>query len=260
MQPTPYRIKPAVSWPGGKSKLLEHIMPLIPKHQCYVEPFAGGLAVFLAKPRSQIEVLNDLNGDLVTFYRCVRFHPETLLTELEFVLNSREEFKDFADQPGLTDIQRAARWFFRNKNCFRGADLSSFGVSPTSTGNASGSRSARMESIRQLNLRLDRVIVENMDWQRALDVYDRPTSFFFMDPPYTDCSATLYSAWTVADVLAFRQRLARLRGAWMVTLNDSPAIRQIFSDCKLKSVSRPKGIGGKGKPYAELIITPKGAK
>lgn len=77
-------------------------MPLIPKHQCYVEPFAGGLAVFLAKPRSQIEVLNDLNGDLVTFYRCVRFHSDTLLTELEFVLNSRQEFKDFADQPGLT--------------------------------------------------------------------------------------------------------------------------------------------------------------
>lgn len=117
-----------------------------------------------------------------------------------------------------------------------------------------------MESIRQLNLRLDRVALENMDWKRVLDVYDRPATFFFLDPPYTDCDASMYSAWTTADVLAFRQRLDRLRGSWLVTLNDSKAIRQIFADCTIKAVSRPKGIGGKGKPYVELIITPEGAK
>lgn len=260
MEHTPYRIKPALSWPGGKSKLLQHILPLIPDHQCYVEAFAGGLAVLLAKPRSSIEVLNDLNGDLVTFYRCVRFHPEPLLTELEFVLNSREEFKDFASQPGLTDIQRAARWYFRSKVCFRGAALETFGVSPTSVGGASSSRSARMESIRLLNLRLDRAIIENMDWKRMLDVYDRPSSFFFLDPPYTDCDAGMYASWTAADVLAMRQRLDRLRGKWLVTLNDSPTIRQIFAGCQIKGVVRPKGIGGKGKAYGEVIITPQEAR
>ncbi|MEO8205995.1 MAG: DNA adenine methylase [Chthoniobacterales bacterium] len=250
-----YRIKPAVSWPGGKSKLLKYILPLIPKHTCYVEPFAGGLAVLLAKPRSQIEVLNDLNGDLVTFYRCVRFHADTLLTELEFVLNSRKEFFDFADQPGLTDIQRASRWFFRHRNCFRGASLGTFGVSPTSTGSASGSRSARMESIRELNLRMDRVIVENMDWKKCLDSYDRPTSFFFLDPPYTDCAAGMYAAWTITDVQAMKQRLDTLKGKWMVTLNDSPAIRRVFAGCRIQAVTRPKGIGGKGVPYNEIIVT-----
>lgn len=259
MQPKPYRVKPALSWPGGKSKLLKYILPLIPPHKAYVEPFAGGLAVFLAKQRSAIEVLNDLNGDLVTFYRCVRFHPDTLLTELEFVLNSRQEFHDFADQPGLTDIQRASRWFFRHKNCFRGASLGTFGVSPTSAGGASGSRSARMESIRELNLRMDRVIIENLDWQKCVDVYDRPETFYFLDPPYTDCDAGMYSAWTLTDVQALKQRLDRLRGLWMVTLNDSPPIRQIFAGCTIKSIERPKGIGGKGKPYREVIITPKEA-
>lgn len=95
-----YRVKPAVSWPGGKSRLLKHILPLIPEHTCYCEPFAGGLAVLLAKQRSGIEVINDLNGDLITFYRCVRFHQDALLTELEFVMNSRQEFYDFRDQGG----------------------------------------------------------------------------------------------------------------------------------------------------------------
>ncbi len=237
--------------------MLQHILPLIPKHACYVEPFAGGIAVLLAKERSKIEVLNDLNGDLVTFYRCVRFHQDPLLTELEFVLNSRKEFFDFADQPGLTDIQRAARWWFRNRNCFRGAELGTFGVSPTSTGGgAMGSRAARMDSIRQLNVRLDRVTIENLDWEKCVNVYDRPETFFFIDPPYTHCSATLYDGWRIADVQRLAERVSALKGKWVITLNDHPEIRKIFAGRKIKPITRPNGIGGKGKPYGELVIHP----
>src|SRR5581483_3328340 len=160
------RVKPAVSWPGGKSRLLKHLLPLIPPHECYVEPFAGGLAVLLAKKRSPMEVVNDLDGDLVTFYRCVRFHTEALLTELEFVLNSRREFHDFRHQPGLTDIQRAARWYYRNKHAFGGANMDSFAAGP-SHGGAHSSRAARMETIRALNVRLDKVCIEHLDWERC---------------------------------------------------------------------------------------------
>lgn len=199
-------------------------------------------------------MLNDLNGDLVTFYRCVRFHADELLTELEFVLNSRQEFHEFARQPGLTDIQRAARWFYRNRNCFRGANLGTFGTGPAG-GAASGSRQARMEAIRQLNVRLDRVTVENLDWQRCVDLYDRPESFFFFDPPYTDCDAGQYGTWTTADVLRFRERLDRLKGGWLVTLNDSPDIRRIFAGCEIKAIERARGVA-KGR-YRELVINPK---
>lgn len=256
MKPSLYPVKPALSWPGGKTKLLNHILPLITPHKCYCEPFAGGLGVFLAKDKSSIEVLNDANGDLVNFYRCVRFHPEVLIAELEFTLNSRQEFHDFRHQPGLTDLQRAARWFFRQRNCFRGSNLETFGVSPTSVGSASGSRSARMESIRQLNLRLDRAIIENLDWQKCVDVYDRTSTFFFFDPPYTDCDAGMYAAWKLSDVMVLRQRIARLRGSWLVTLNDSPDIRRVFAGCKIKSIERPKGIGGGGRPYREILVSP----
>lgn len=234
-------------------------MPHIPDHDSYVEPFAGGLAVLLAKERSRMEVLNDINADLVNFYRCVRFHADVLLTELEFVLNSRQEFTDFRHQPGLTDIQRASRWFFRNKTCFGGANMQSFG-STASGGGALNSRAARMETIRQLNLRLDRVSIENLDWQRCLDLYDRPTTFFFLDPPYTECDAGMYGTWTNADVLRLRERLEQLRGKWMVTLNDSAAIRQIFAGCKIRSVKRKRAITQKpsqpSPDYRELVILP----
>lgn len=213
--------------------------------------------MLLAKPRSQVEVVNDINGELVSFYRCVRFHSDVLLTELEFVLTSREEFLDFRDQPGLTDIQRAARWFYRNKTCFGGTSMSSFGISALSP---LGSRSGRMEAIRALNFRLDRVNIEHLEWQKCLTLYDRPTTFFFLDPPYTECGVTMYAGWTNTDVQILRERLSRLRGKWLVTLNDTPSIRAIFSDCSLKPVTRSLGINHKKPPraYRELIITPAG--
>jgi DNA adenine methylase len=232
-------------------------MPLIPKHTCYVEPFAGGLAVFLAKPRSQMEVINDINGDLITFYRCVRFHQDPLLTELEFVLNSRKEFYDFRDQPGLTDIQQSARWFFRNKNSF-GAVMNSFGVGALGGGASHGSRAARMEAIRALSHRLDRVCIEHIDWQRCVALYDRSSTFFFVDPPYTGCKADVYDEWTNTDVQILRDRLFALKGRWLLTLNDTPAIRAIFSGCEVVPVARARGINNKSgaKVYHELIIRP----
>lgn len=226
-----------------------------------MEAFAGGRAVLLAKPRSQLEVVNDTHSELVTFYRCVRFHPDVLLTELEFVLNSREEFYDFREQPGLTDIQRAARWFFRNKNCFGGANMKSFGTGALGGGAAHGSRSSRMEAIRALNLRLDRVVIEHVPWDKCIELYDRPTTFFFLDPPYTGGAVGMYAGWTDTDVQILRDKVAKLRGKWLVTFNDTTSIRAIFRGCEIKPVERAAGInsrGGKtGRRYRELIITPK---
>jgi len=224
-----------------------------------VEAFAGGLAVLLAKPRSQMEVINDANGDLITFYRCVRHHQEPLLVELEFVLNSREEFYDFRNQPGLTDIQRAARWYYRNKNSFGGL-LESFGTGALGGGAAHGSRSARMETIRALSYRLDRACIEHLPWERCVSLYDRPSTFFFLDPPYTTGSVGVYKGWTNTDVQILRDRLALLKGKWMVTLNDAAPIRAIFAGCRIRSVDRAVGIeakGERGRRYKELVITPR---
>ena len=212
----------------------------------------------LAKGRSRLEVVNDIDGDVVRFYRCVRFHAEPLLTEIEFVLNSREELKDFSAQRGLTDIQRAARWFHRNKTCFGGSSLDNFAVKATQP---LSSRAARMEGIRTLNVRLDRVTIECVEWDRCIDLYDRASTFFFLDPPYTDCNAGAYASWTYRHVQALKEKLDRVKGRWLLTLNDAHAIRDIFVDCEIDAVERPRGISNKKaadrKMYRELIIRPR---
>jgi len=125
--------KPAIRWPGGKAKLTKYLLPHIPEHNCYVEVFGGGLALMLAKPRSKMEVANDFNHDLVSFYRVVKWHCDELLRELEFMTNSRKDFEDFIAQPGLTEIQRVARWYVRNAISFGGMG-SYFGTSKKSGG------------------------------------------------------------------------------------------------------------------------------
>jgi len=245
------RLKPAITWPGAKSKLLAHILPRIPVHRCYVELFCGSLAVLLAKQRSPHEVINDLHGDLVNFYRCVRFHADALLAELEFILISRQEFHDHISQPGLTDIQRAARWFYRNRYGFRGANKKTFHASALT---ANSSRLSLVKRIAHLSKRLDRVTIENLDWQKCLDLYDRESTFFFLDPPYTHCCAGAYAAWSLDNVQVLKTRLQNLKGSWLLTLNDHPAIRELFADCHMQPLARPLGIRSAAE-YKELLIS-----
>jgi len=212
------------------------------------------LAVFLAKPPSSAEVINDINGDLVNFYRCVRFHREAFLEEIEFVLHSRQEFFDFRAQPGLTDIQRASRWYFRHRECFRSVSMNTFGTSPNQP---KYSKEANFETIRQLSVRLDRTTIEQLDWEKCLSVYDRAETFFYCDPPYTGGEVDIYKAWQVSDVLRFRQRLDSLKGQWLVSLNDTADIRKIFSDCNITPISRARGV--QQGEYKEVLIQAKPA-
>ena len=74
--------RPVISWAGGKRRLLKHLLPLIPPHTTYCEVFGGGLALFCAKPPSPAEIINDINGDLVAFYRNCKKHCGALLKEM----------------------------------------------------------------------------------------------------------------------------------------------------------------------------------
>jgi DNA adenine methylase len=247
--------RPVIGWPGGKTRMLKYILPLIPPHLQYCEVFGGGLAVFCAKERSDVEVINDINGDLVAFYRNARAHLEALLGELDLVLNSRQEFEDYARQPGLTEIQRAARWFMRNKLSFGGMG-GTFAITRTQP---LGSRNARLLAIRSLSRRLDRTTIEHRSWDKLLDSYDHPEGFFFLDPPYLDGAGEAYEGWSEQDLVRFCERVKKLRAAWMITFQDCPQIRALLSGYKVKAITRQNGIGNthgrKGRIYREVIIT-----
>ena len=252
------RTKPILRWQGGKTRMLKEIMPLIPKHVCYCEPFAGGLAVLLAKDRSPVEVVNDINGNLVALYRNLQFHLPALLNELDWLFTSRDNLFDFIKQPGLTELQRAARFLFVNRTSFSGG-MTSFGVSKTAS--MGFKHEAVGELIGRAHNRLEGVVVENIPFERCFKNYDSADSFFFCDPPYQNAPTGTYAGWDEKQLQHFRSEVGRLKGRWVVTLNDSEYIRDLFKGCRLKPVvTRNQAVNRRthGKAtFGELIITPK---
>jgi DNA adenine methylase len=253
------RNRPILRWPGGKTRLLGEILPLIRPHKLYVEGFGGGLAVFLAKPPSEAEVVNDASGDLVNLYRHAQFHLDALIHEVEFTLASRAELEGLIEQPGLTGLQQAARFLLRNRLSFGGAG-SSFAVSKQ----GQPSRANVLENIRALNARLDKVTVENLSYERLFTNYDGPDTCWFLDPPYTVGETKNYDAWTDETMTEFAARVLDLAGDWIVTVNDSALNRSLFSRHDVKPVvTGSQSVNRKKLPkatFGELIIQRKLAK
>lgn len=248
--------RPVVGWAGGKHKLLKHLLPRVPAHTCYVEVFGGGLALFNAKPPSPVEVVNDVHGDLVSFYRCVKFHRDALLDELDMVLNSRREFEDYGRQPGLTEIQRAARWFLRNKLSF-GGQGTSFAITRTTP---HSSRAQRLLAIMSLNRRMDHTTIEERTWDKLMPAYDSAETFFFVDPPYLDSGGNNYGGWSEHELERFCSHLKKVKGQWLFTFQDCPQVRALMAGFPFKAIVRPKGIHNKvrhraASKYREVVVS-----
>jgi DNA adenine methylase len=256
-QPTPL-----VAWPGGKRRLLKHLLSLVPeRHVCYVECFGGGAAMLFAKQRSKVEVYNDVDGQLVNLMRQVKYHAAEVVREMECLPNSRELFKEFLAQPGVTEIQRAVRFLLGNRTSFGGMGRH-YGTTKVTGGGGGNFRQARLrENIAAVSARLDGVNIEREDWRELIRRYDGEGTFFFFDPPYTECSRTSYDPWTAETMREFRKALDGLKGQWLLTVNDSPAVREIFSGCEMVGIERANGIERradriKNAIYRELIVRP----
>ena len=240
-------------WPGGKTRHLKNILPLIPPHHCYCEPFAGGLAVFLAKERSKLEVINDQNGMLVALYRNAQYHVEELICEIQWILNARRNFIDLGEQKGLTEIQRVARWLVRNHLSYGGMNRN-FGYE-----GARSSREGALQKLRDLSKRIDRTIIEQLPYQDCIAHYDKKDTFFFLDPPYLGADPGAYEGWNEEQMREFAGVLAKIKGPWVVTVNAGRTTRAIFAGYRIRQtavVNKLAQIGKKQSIMTELIITP----
>lgn len=206
-------------------------------HTCYVEPFAGAAAIFFAKEPVKTEVLNDINGDLVNLYRVVQHHLDEFVRQFRWALSSRQLF-DWAKATApvtLTDIQRAARFFFLQKQAFGGkVDGQTFGTATTS-----GSRLNLLrieEALSEAHLRLNGVFVEHLPWADVVTRYDRPHTLFFMDPPYWGTAG--YGVDFGLEQYAQMADLMRsMKGRAVVTVNDIPAMREAFAGLPMTRVA-----------------------
>ena len=244
--------KPLVPWIGGKRKLADHLLPLFPAHQCYVEVFSGAAALFFMKSPSEVEVLNDINGDLVNLYRVVKHHLEELYRQFKWVLTSRENWHWLSITPveTLTDVQRAARFLYLQKLAFGGrVDGQSFGTATTSKPRFN--LLTLEQDLVDAHMRLVNTTIEHLDWKDCIRKYDRPHTLFYCDPPYWDTEGYgVDFAWEQYESLL--ELAQSIRGQMVISINSHPRIRELFSPLPCKEVAYKYTVGG-GERQQEVV-------
>lgn len=214
---------------GGKRRVAKRLLSLFPPHVTYVEAFAGGAQLFFHKPPSIVEVVNDVDGEIVNLYRVLRRHPQELVRELRWQPASRQLFHEHrgANAAGLTDIERAARFFYLQKNTFGGARRRRhFQTAVTQPNNYQPRRLP--EALAQAADRLTHVQLESLPYEQVLERYDRATTFFYLDPPYAGVNHYAHN-FTDGQFVELATRLTALKGRFLLSINDSPQVRTWFA-------------------------------
>jgi DNA adenine methylase len=244
-----------LSYIGGKNRLATKIIAMLPEHTTYVEPFAGGAQVFFHKAPSNVEVLNDLDFDIVNFFRVCQWHYEELVRYLRFCFASRtlHELHVKSNPATLTDIQRAGRFFYLQKNSFGGLVIKQkFHYGVTQPSNYNPERIP--EIIERAHQRLQRVQIESLPYEKILEKYDRPTTAFYLDPPYWQ--RVLYRHnFKEQDFIDMEHRLHLVKGKFILSLDDHPEVRKLFRRWRLVSVDLHYTAQRKTeKRFKELLI------
>ncbi|MBB5934559.1 DNA adenine methylase [Streptomyces zagrosensis] len=179
--------QPPFPYYGAKGKLAPWIVSHIPEHKAYVEPFCGSAAVLLAKERCRTEVLNDANGDVVTFWRVLRDQPDALVEVLQRTPYARDEYKaSLTSYGGLPELERARRFFVRCCMAFN-ASTRKVGFSSSAPGRTGKAQTfaARIDTrLMEVAERVRGVEIENVDALRLVDRWRQPDTVLYLDPPY----------------------------------------------------------------------------
>jgi DNA adenine methylase len=235
----------AFGWYGGKFSHLDWLLPLLPNDaHHYCEPFAGSAAVLINRPPAPVETYNDLDGDVVNFFRVLRDDPDALIRAISLTPFSREEFYEaiYVSDASLPPVERARRFYVRARQARTGlAQSASLGrwanCKQTSRAGMSGVVSRWLGGVEDLEFiaqRLLRVQIENRPALDVIRLYDSPGTLFYCDPPYPaesrgDAHAYAYEM-SVDEHRALAQALRRCRGRVAVSGYRCDLLDTLYND------------------------------
>lgn len=255
-------VRPAAGYIGGKRNLAGRLVPLIRSipHDIYAEVMVGMGGIFLRRDyRPRSEVINDWSEDVSTFFRILQRHYVPFMEMLRFQLTTRAGFERLlrTDPATLTDLERAARFLYLQRLAFGGkVSGRNFGVDPRSPARFDVTKLGPL--LEALHERLAGVVIERLHWAAFLSRYDRPGTLFYLDPPYYRCEGDYGEGmFERADFERMAAALSELKGRFILSLNDTPEVRQIFAGFQFQEEATTYSVGGgaKAKVVGELVIT-----
>lgn len=255
-------VRPAAAYIGGKRMLAKRLVALINEtpHSCYAETFVGMGGVFFRRThRPKTEVINDWSEDVSTFFRVLQHHYVAFLEMIRFQITSRANFEKLMrqDPSTLTDLQRSARFLYLQRLAFGGKVAGrNFGTDPAGTARFDVTKLGPL--LEAIHERLAGVKIERLGWSDFLSRYDRPGTLFYLDPPYFgsegDYGRDLFDP---AQFELMAEQLRGVRGRFILSINDHPEVRRIFSGFNFREEEVRYTLAGNdnGKIAGELIVT-----
>jgi DNA adenine methylase len=242
-------VQPPAAYLGGKRNLaarIVHRLRQVP-HRTYVEPFVGMGGVFLRRPwKSPVEVINDRSQDVSNLFRILQRHYVQLMDTLRWQVTSRAEFERLlaARPETLTDLERAARFLYLQRLAFGGKiEGRNFGVDPVIPGRFDVTKLGPI--LDAVHERLAGVVVECLPYEEVLRRYDRAGTLFYLDPPYHGCEGDyLPGLFGPRDFEHMAAMLERVRGRFLVSLNDTEEVRRIFRHFSIEAVPTTYSVAG----------------
>lgn len=227
-------LKTPISYYGGKQTLLRHILPRVPEHVTYTESFVGGGALYFAKEPSEVEVINDVNGALVNFYRVLKSNYLELKQKIDGTLHSRRthEFAQLVNEFGefFDPVQRAWALWVLSKMSFAAKLDGTFGYDKGRNTTSKKITNAKDQFTEALSKRLERTQIEQTNALRIIQSRDTDNTFHFVDPPYigTDCGH--YSGiYNLMDFQNLLELLTVLKGKFMLTMFPHPMLYEYIN-------------------------------
>ena len=271
---------------GGKKFLVPYLAKLVPPHRIYVEVFGGMAAFLLNKPKSPIEVYNDIDGDLVRLFKVVRDKWECVYERYKWLVPSRELFLEWQRKwvkgwRPEDDCEFAAVMIYLHRMSYGGLIIKGFAggtstaaraVVPGYVGAVAVSKGRLMLDshekvyrwLKRLHTRLSRVMIERLDYRECIKKYDSPDTFFYLDPPYLNSKIKYgaeypHGSWTEEDYEELARVLKRVKGKWLLNHAEDPFIEQLFREFYMVKVRVVKSTrvtrhGERRERYTEVLI------
>ena len=253
-------MKPPISYYGGKQNMLSELLPLIPKHESYIEPFFGGGALFFAKTPSPLEVINDTNQLMINFYRQMVVNFDALELEIRATLHSRfEHFRAGQIIKGRvesTDLQKAWAIYVSINQGFGNKIDDGWGYEKTNTRRQLSQSFSNMKTnFHTYKHRLNTVQIECQDALKVIKVYDRPDALFYLDPPYYNSDCGHYKGYTEADYQQLIDLIQTIKGKFILSSYPNKVIDSIEWTWR-KDIEKNRSVNATaGARKTEVIIT-----
>jgi DNA adenine methylase len=253
-------MKTPITYYGGKQKLVSTILPLIPKHNLYCEPFIGGGAIFFAKDKSPVEVINDTNREMINFYRVVQQDFTSLEKEIKISLHSRDLHRKAVvvnNNPDMfSELKRAWAVWTLSAQSFASMLDGTWGYDIKKNTTSKKISNKRESFSEDFAIRLQEVQIECADAIRIITSRDTKDAFFYCDPPYYNSDCGHYDGYTESDYANLLAVLSEIKGKFILSSYPSTVLKT-YKDLNgwyQKTIEQTVSVGvNNGKPGKKKV-------